>query len=178
MPRRLLLYLGRGSIPRVYLTPLGGGSGTHPYSHLILFAPSSLLHSLPVLRIPCIITSRNRSRRTTRNTSSPFTMTLFSSILEILDETMMFLSVPRLLDRVLTRLCKLPLHSLVSFLVVLINPRVRVYSMGVAVRCRHRIAAFCTCSPTKLSDGLLSSPRAYATPKTIDLCPPVCENMI
>ena len=42
-------------------------------------------------------------------------MTLFSLILEILAETMMLLSAPRLLDRVLTQLCKLPLRFLVSF---------------------------------------------------------------
>ena len=53
-------------------------------------------------------------------------MTLFSLILELLDETVMLLSAPRLLDRVLTRLCKLPLRSLVSFLVVLISPRTRL----------------------------------------------------
>ena len=49
-------------------------------------------------------------------------MTLFSLILEFLDETVMLLSAPRLLDRVLTRLCKLPSRSLASFLVVLISP--------------------------------------------------------
>ena len=53
-------------------------------------------------------------------------MTLFSLILEILDSTVMLLSAPRLLDRVLTRLCKLPLRSLASFLVVLISPPTRV----------------------------------------------------
>jgi hypothetical protein len=48
-------------------------------------------------------------------------MTLFSLMLEILAETMMLLSAPRLLDRVLTQLCKPSLRSLTSVFVILIH---------------------------------------------------------
>jgi len=69
-------------------------------------------------------------------------MSLFALILEALAGTVKLLSVPKLLDRVLTHLCTLPF---LSFLLQYLHrlDKNALISTDATIRSRHRVAAFC-----------------------------------